>query len=142
MRRAIVVEPDQSIRKLEALILRQHADISEIVERLTIEEALPLYAEEHFDFAMIEVSHPSETLHDFLHLSRKRQRSPVIAFTTAELSRQTLELLVEDHVFAVFPKPFELEEVAKSVRAAVEAANNGKLHPKFYGFLDRLHGRR
>lgn len=139
MLRAIIIEPDESIRKLQRLILRQNMHADEIVEMATIDSALPLYAAEHFDFTMVDISRPTDELHEFLHISRKRQKTPVIAFTTGELSRETLKLMVDDHVFAVFPKPFEVHAVATSVGAAIEAARVGKLHPKFYGFLEKLH---
>lgn len=137
MARALIVEPDEGVRSLQRMILRQHAGAEETVERKTLDEALPLYASEPFDFAMIDISRPSNSLEDFLHISKKEQKSPVIAFTAGHISRATLETLVKDHVFAVFPKPFELEEVVQEVRAAVEAARTGNLHPKLFGFLQR-----
>ena len=138
--RAMIVEPDEGIRGLQRMILRQHAGAVEIVERLTLADALPLFSSEDFGFAMIDISSPSDELREFLHLSRTRQRTPVIAFTTRQVSRETLQLLVSDHVFAVFPKPFELQEVVTSVRAAVDAARAGKLYPRLFGFLQKEHG--
>ncbi|HEX8618861.1 MAG TPA: hypothetical protein VF911_14855 [Thermoanaerobaculia bacterium] len=86
---------------------------------------------------MVDISRPGDELREFIHVSRRRQKTPVIAFTSGVVSRDTLELLASDHVFAVFPKPFELSEVAKSVRQAVELAAAGMLYPKLFGFLQR-----
>jgi DNA-binding response OmpR family regulator len=139
MRRAIIVESDAGIRKLQSRILRQHAAADAIVERSVVADALGIFSSEHFDFAMVDISRPSDELREFLDVSRSRQKSPVIAFTTGVVDRDTMKLLVTDHVFAVFPKPFELEEVAASVRAAIAAAAAGTLHPKFFGFLKKRH---
>jgi len=140
MPRAIIVEPDVSIRSLQRMILRMHTDADDIVEKDSAAEALEVFSDEDFDFAMLDISRPADELREFLHVSRKKQRTPVIAFTTGKISRVTLQMLVDDHVFAVFPKPFELDELVESVRAGVAAAKAGKLHPKFYGFLQKLHG--
>ncbi len=140
MPRAMIVEPDEGVRRLQRTILRQHASIDETVEVASVEEALPLYSSEHFDFAMVDISRPSKSLNELLHVSRKEQKSPVIAFTTGQVSRETLQLLVSDHVFAVFPKPFELDEVIASVRGALEAARTGTLYPTFFGFLRKDRG--
>jgi DNA-binding NtrC family response regulator len=139
MLRAIIIEPDESIRKLQRLILRQNVHADEIVEKFTVDDAMPVFTAEHFDFTMVDISRPTEKLNEFLYISKKRQKTPVIAFTTGELTRETLKLLVDDHVFAVFPKPFEVAAVASSVNAAVEAARKGTLHPTFHGFLEKLH---
>ena len=136
MMRAIIVEPDEGIRRLQRMILMQHAGAKEVVERQQISDALPVFATEEFGFAMVDISRPTGELREFLHISRKKQKSPVIAFTTGKITRETLNLLVSDHVFAVFPKPFEMNEVVTAVRAAVEAASTGTLYPKFFGFLD------
>jgi DNA-binding NtrC family response regulator len=136
----MIVEPDEGVRRLQRTILRQHASIGETVELPSVEEALPLYSSEDFDFAMVDISRPSDSLTEFLHVSRKEQKSPVIAFTTGRITRETLQVLVSDHVFAVFPKPFELEEVIASVRAALEAARTGTLYPTFFGFLRKDRG--
>lgn len=141
MARALIVEPDENIRKLQRMILRQHAGADEVVERISLSEAIPVFKSEDFDFAMIDISRPDDQLGEFLHISRKDQRVPVIAFTSSEVSRETLQLLVTDHVFAVFPKPFELETVTASVRAALEAERTGTLYPSFHGFLHKLHGK-
>ena len=121
------------------MILRQHAGVDEVVERTSVAEALPAYADEHFDFTLIDISRHAEDLTEFLHLSKKRQKTPVIAFTTSRLTRETLQLVVSDHVFAVFPKPFELEAVVDSVRSALQAEKKGALHPKLHGMLQKLH---
>lgn len=136
MMRAIIVEPDEGIRRLQRMILMQHAGAKEVVERQQVSDALPVFSTEEFGFAMVDISRPTGELREFLHISRKKQKSPVIAFTTGKITRETLNLLVSDHVFAVFPKPFEMNEVVTAVRAAVEAASTGTLYPKFFGFLD------
>ena len=137
MKRAIVVESDENIRTLQKRILSKYAEVDEITEKDSLANALDIYSREHFHFALIDISRPSDVLGEFLHLSR-RQRAPVIAFTTKEVSRDTLQLLLDDHVFAMFPKPFELDELVESVLAAQAAAKAGALYPRFYGFLDRL----
>ena len=136
MMRAIIVEPDEGIRRLQRMILMQHAGAKEVVERQQVADALPVFSTEEFGFAMVDISRPTGELPEFLHISRKKQKSPVIAFTTGKITRETLNLLVNDHVFAVFPKPFEMNEVVTAVRAALEAASTGTLYPKFFGFLD------
>jgi DNA-binding NtrC family response regulator len=136
----MIVEPDQGVRRLQRTILRQHALIDETVEFTSVEEALPLYSSEHFDFAPVDISRPNNALREFLHVSRKEQKSPVIAFTTRRISRETLQVLVSNHVFAAFPKPFELDELIASIRAALEAARTGTLYPTFFGFLRKHRG--
>jgi DNA-binding NtrC family response regulator len=136
MIRAIIVEPDEGIRRLQRMILTQYAGTNEIVERQQIADAIPVFSTEEFGFAMVDISRPTDELREFLRISRKKQKSPVIAFTTGKITRETLNLLVTDHVFAVFPKPFEVEQVVTAVRAAIEAASTGTLYPKFFGFLD------
>jgi DNA-binding NtrC family response regulator len=140
MPRAMIVEPDESVRRLQRTILRQHASIDETVELTSVEEALPLYSSEHFDFALVDISRPGDSLSELLHVSRKEQKSPVIAFTTGRISRETLQVLVSDHVFAVFPKPFDLDEVIASVRSALDAERTGMLYPAFFGFLRKDRG--
>jgi AmiR/NasT family two-component response regulator len=121
------------------LILKQTAGCEEVIERPSVAAAMPIYTSETFDFTMVDISRPSDELRELLHVSRKKQKTPVLAFTTGALSRETLQLLVEDHVFAVFPKPFDIEPVASSVSAAIEATREGTLHPKLHGFLEKLH---
>ena len=137
MKRAIVVESDETIRTLQNRILRKYAEIDEVIEKSTLADALEIYAHEHFHFALIEIPRALDDLREFLHHSR-RQRAPVISFTTREVSRDVLQLLLSDHVFAIFPKPFELDELVESVQAARAAAAAGALYPRFYGFLERL----
>ncbi|HEX9983230.1 MAG TPA: hypothetical protein VGF69_08200 [Thermoanaerobaculia bacterium] len=137
MTSSIIVEPDLGIRRLQRLIIRQVVGTDEIVEVRSIAEALPIYASRHFNFAMVDISRPTDELRELLEISRKKQRSPVIAFTTAAVTRETLQLLVSDHVFAVFPKPFDLEAVIESVGSALSAEKAGTLHPRFFGFLQR-----
>ncbi len=138
--RALIVEPDAGIRSLQRMILRQHAGCDDVLETESVSDALPIYSSEHFDFTMVDISRPTDELREMLRISRKKQRTPVIAFTTGKVSRETLQILVSDHVFAVFPKPFELGPVVESVKDALAAAKAGMLHPKFYGFLQKHHG--
>ena len=85
----------------------------------------------------VDISAAGEELREFLHVSRSKQKSPVVAFTTGEVSRETMQLLVADHVLAVFPKPFEFAEIVTTIRAAVAAAEDGTLYPSVFGFLRR-----
>lgn len=140
MSRAIIVEPDESVRRLQRMILRQHAGADDIVERTCLRDALPVYASDHFDFAMVDISRQDGALEEFLRISRRKQKSPVIAFTTGPVSRDVLQMLAGDHVFAIFPKPFELDQIVASVKSAIDASATGTLYPKLFGFLQKSSG--
>lgn len=118
----------------------------EIVAERDAKAAVERFKTEPFHLLLIDVSpfQDGEAIRELIHTSRVRQRSPSIAFSTGRIDRETLKMLANDHCFAVFPKPFDPQEVERTIREAFEAHSrsvDAAVSPILHGILDLLHPR-
>ena len=141
--RAILVENDRSIRALQRTIIKRALGKEvEIVETASYEEATEHVKKSIFHLMFVDVSRPSEGLTKLLNASRNRQRIPVLAFTTGRVERETMKLLVSDHVYAVFPKPFDPQDVIDGIVEAFEEHDRSAdriITPLLHGIVKQLH---
>jgi len=136
--RALVIEPDEQVAKLLAVLLHRQFDF-DVLTRKTLTEGASAMREGSFKGVIADISLSAEGLADLTAETRK-QRSGMIVLTTGRIERATLELFVSDDVYAVFPKPFDIEEVMRSLREAIEFAQSGsKIAAILHGFLKNRH---
>lgn len=142
--RIMIVEPHRDIRALqEAVVKRALAGLTlELVEVASPAEAIEPFGSDPFHLLLIDVTKQSDALKQVINLSRSRQRCPTIAFTTGRVDRATLELLAKDHVFSIFPKPFDPSDVANAIAESFEAqakSVDAVISPILHGILKHLH---
>lgn len=144
--RVLIVESSPGIQQLQKEIVRRtlQSDRIEIVSERKASAAVTHFSGSPFHLAMIDVSpaQSAEAVRELIHTSRVRQRCPTIAFTTGRIDRDTLKMLADDHCFAVFPKPFEPEDVATAIREAFEAqaaSTDSVISPVLHGIIRLLH---
>ena len=136
--RALVIEPEPPIAKLLALLLRREFGFDVVTTR-TITEGVSAMREGLFKAVIADISISADGIAELTAETRK-QKSGVVVLTTGRIDRGTLELFVSDDVYAVFPKPFDIDEVMSSLRDAIEFAQAGStIAARLHGFLkDRL----
>src|SRR5689334_9994733 len=116
---ALVIEPDVEIgRMLQTLFRTQFAFESSVVR--TIAAGIAAMEQQKCAAVVVDISRSADRLPELTHETRK-QSSAVIVLTTGRLDRATLELFVSDHVYAVFPKPFDPEVFLQTMREGLEA---------------------
>lgn len=134
MTRALVVEPDTPIARLVTEVLKREFEFA--VQRVrSIPEAISALHEARFAALVVDISHSADALDELTELT-KTQEAAVIVLTTGRIDRNALELFVSDHVYAVLPKPFELDDLATMMREAIAFAKHGApMSSKLHGFL-------
>jgi DNA-binding NtrC family response regulator len=134
--RGLIVEPDDATgRLLETLLRRVGFDVARLA---TIDEAIPFLDGNSVAAVLVDISVSSHRF-DEMAARTRRQGAAVLVFTTGRVDREMLELFVTDHVWAVFPKPFDIDEVASSLQKGIAHASSGSpVSSRLHGFLERL----
>jgi DNA-binding NtrC family response regulator len=131
---ALVIEPDLEVGKMLQMLLRLNFSFDTSVVR-TIDEAIAAMEQEKYAALVVDISRSAERLSQLTH-ETKKQKSAVIVLTTGRLDRETLELFVSDHVFAVFPKPFDPDTLVETLREGLEAVKHmSVMKSLLHGFL-------
>jgi CheY-like chemotaxis protein len=144
--RVLIVERSDEIRTLQRAIVRKALSPleTEIIESASAESMVEQFRTEPFHLLLVDAS-PSqnrEAVRELVRASKVRQRCPSIAFSTGRIDRETLKSLADDHCFAIFPKPFEPQDVASAIEESIRAhakSVDAVLSPVLHGVLAFLH---
>ncbi|MEO8216513.1 MAG: hypothetical protein ABI718_05475 [Acidobacteriota bacterium] len=130
-----MIEGDATTASMLAVIVRRSFPW-DVVQVKTIPEGVThLRSDDSFETVIADISLSSDGMAE-LTAETRRLKAGVVVLTTRPLSRTLLELFVGDDVFAVLPKPFELEELVTTLREAAEFAKTGsKMAARLFGFL-------
>ncbi len=132
--RALLIEPDAGITQMLTVLLRRTFGF-DVVQTRTIPEGMAAMREGSFKGLVVDISQSSEGLRE-LTMETRRQKCGVIVLTTGRVDREALELFVHDDVYAVFPKPFDIDDIVRAFRDAIEFAQTGsKMAALLHGFL-------
>lgn len=142
---ALVIERDATIRDLlrSLLMLHLHCDVTDVD---TIVAGVEQLKAKTFAIVIVDISTSAAGI-ELLTQETRKQSSTVLVLTTGRIDRAALELFVSDHVFAVFPKPFDPGEVVTALRQGlVEMKQPGadvivaSLHRDVQTFIDKREG--
>ena len=136
--RALIIEPERPIAMLLDVLIQRQLGFDTVTTQ-TLAEGVSAMREGSFRAVVADISLSADGLPELTAETRK-QRSGVIVLTTGRIERETLELFVSDDVYAVFPKPFDNDEVMRSLGEAIEFAQSGsKMAAVLHGFLKGRH---
>lgn len=144
--RVLIVEKSDEIRTLQQAIVRKTLRTleAEIIESRSAASVVETFRTEPFHLLLVDVSpmQSTEAVRELVRASKVRQRCPSIAFSTGRIDRETLKALADDHCFAIFPKPFEPEDVASAIEESIRAhaqSVDAVISPVLHGILELLH---
>jgi DNA-binding NtrC family response regulator len=132
--KALVIESDPTISGLlDAFLRRQFA--FDVLHAHTILEGVDTLKDNPCKAVIVDISVSAEGLVD-LTAQTYKHNCAVLVLTTGRVDRKALELFVHDHVYAVFPKPFDIDELGITLTDAIEFAQSGsRMSALLHGFL-------
>ena len=139
---ALVIERDDGIAGLLRSLLNVHLHCS-VTTTDTIVAGVEEMKRETFAIVIVDISTTAAGI-ELLTAETRKQKSTVLILTTGRIDRHALELFVSDHVYAVFPKPFDPRQLLDTLRQGlVEMKQPGNeaivasLHRDVQTFLDK-----
>jgi DNA-binding response OmpR family regulator len=126
--KVLVVEDDESIRRM--LVLALERELLDVTAAADGDEALLLTSEHEYAVIILDVMMPRLNGIDFLHaFHQARPDSRTIIFVVTAFGDEVFGQIDAKHAHAIVRKPFDVLQLAVTVRAVATAWGSARQNP-------------